>query len=119
MDHSHAQSWIHDLMIVCLLLACLPFSAEGSCRTSNNEPICCQGKQSHCYGFEIDWDRSTFNNRGFNRSALARLGRNALPSGIKMKRCFCDDSCVSSKDCCADYRNLCEKPSKLAHPTFK
>uniref|UniRef100_A0A0X3P2U1 Somatomedin-B and thrombospondin type-1 domain-containing protein n=1 Tax=Schistocephalus solidus TaxID=70667 RepID=A0A0X3P2U1_SCHSO len=89
------------LCLVCVLFSKRGFAEEfrGSCRNSDGSAKCCVGRKADCAGQKIVF--ASFHHLNF--SPLKRtVGTN--------QRCYCDEHCLLTEDCCPDYRQVCNKP---------
>ncbi|KAM7535069.1 hypothetical protein Aperf_G00000092824 [Anoplocephala perfoliata] len=74
-----------------------------SCRKHNGSPICCTGR-TNCEGVpRFIHNFNIYTNQGYKLFEPRK-------SRFRKARCFCDDYCVQSDDCCTDYRDICFKP---------
>lgn len=78
---------------------CLPL-VEAGCRTNSGSPMCCRGRQTACH--------STTWVDGPNKNLINQHVHNVVE-----KRCYCDEHCVTTRDCCPDYHEVCRKFSEL------
>lgn len=109
------QSRFSSVMMSVLLLlilavyrgfsATLPEQKSGSCRNHDGSPICCTGRTNCAGNTRVVQVSYSYTNQGY---------RYASPSHLRGQtaKCFCDEYCVRSNDCCWDYREVCMKPSK-------
>ncbi|VDP69244.1 unnamed protein product [Echinostoma caproni] len=101
---SVSSSWfpfLAFLLVLSLSELFLPL-AEAGCRTSAGLAMCCRGRQSTCSSVTLDYSSSN----------TTRVRRHL--STIPQKRCFCDEHCTLTNDCCPDYREVCQKPGEVA-----
>ncbi|KAA0188630.1 Somatomedin-B and thrombospondin type-1 domain-containing protein [Fasciolopsis buskii] len=78
---------------------CLPL-VEAGCRTNSGSPMCCRGRQTACH--------STTWVDGPNKNLINQHVHNVVE-----KRCYCDEHCVTTRDCCPDYHEVCRKFNRL------
>ncbi|VDN98589.1 unnamed protein product [Rodentolepis nana] len=96
--------------LVSVLLLLTAFITEthssGSCRNPDGAPICCTGR-TNCEGLSrVTHVYYTYTNRGYKL-------KNPRKPLIQKAKCFCDEYCVRTNDCCPDYREVCSKPSRF------
>ncbi|THD27283.1 Somatomedin-B and thrombospondin type-1 domain-containing protein [Fasciola hepatica] len=101
-SHRFSSAWF-SFLALCILLAtsdvCLPL-VEAGCRTSSGSVMCCPGRQSAC-------SSSTFGDHPYSKL----MDKQTLT--VTHKRCFCDEHCVRTNDCCSDYHEVCQKRDHL------
>lgn len=97
------------LLLFIAILFVNPFikTCHAGCRRADGISLCCRGKDLNCYGYTINHD-----SRHRNSTFYANLyvTRQMKPQDRILKRCYCDEHCVKTHDCCPDYRLLCHKP---------
>ncbi|KAH9284274.1 Somatomedin-B and thrombospondin type-1 domain-containing protein [Echinococcus granulosus] len=96
------------LVLLLLLLTVCSFNTEladrsGSCRNHDGNPICCTGR-ANCRGvLRVTHVSYSYTPRGYRLADSRRFLQHAA-------RCFCDEYCLRTNDCCWDYRDVCAKP---------
>ena len=73
-------------------------NSSGRCRTPET---CCTGRDSSCFVSNISDDPYEANN-----------GLMSFDSSIN-EPCYCDEGCLETGDCCADYEEICTFEGKL------
>lgn len=88
------SSWHCRAMLCMLARVIVLFGFLSAVRaTCSSRKSCCPGKNISCSSF--DWLAGT---RGV----------------LEWKRCFCDEFCLTSGDCCSDYKKVCAEKSEFS-----
>ncbi|VDM32752.1 unnamed protein product [Hydatigera taeniaeformis] len=91
------------LLLAAYSLSVDPANKSGSCRNHDGDPICCTGR-TNCRGvIPVTQVSYSYTPRGYRLANSRRSLQNAA-------KCFCDDYCLRTNDCCWDYRDVCAKP---------
>ncbi|CAH8831772.1 unnamed protein product [Trichobilharzia szidati] len=73
------------------------------CRLPNGTPMCCTGREKKCFVYKPLVQSS------ISRYYPWKKYRRTTGKASSLDRCYCDESCVVTGDCCHDYHSTCRK----------
>ncbi|VDO54559.1 unnamed protein product [Schistosoma margrebowiei] len=80
---------------------------SNGCLQPNGMSICCAGREKKCFVYKSTGQSS------ISRYYPWKKYRSVAGHSSPRDRCYCDESCVITGDCCHDYHFTCQKTTLL------
>ncbi|CAH8446817.1 unnamed protein product [Heterobilharzia americana] len=93
--------WVMLFLIYLTLNHIITIESTG-CRLPNGTPLCCTGREKQCFVYKPIVQSSISRYYPWKKYRVTRHSNS-------LDRCYCDESCVVTGDCCHDYHSICRK----------